>query len=680
MVDCTRWMVATTLMVGACSSASDDAFVSADGGDSSASLTAGSDDGGPGGTTDDGGDENADGATATDDPGVDETGSGDDGDSSGEPADESCDGIDCGAGTCVGRDGAPACMCDAGYAPLGLTCIACAPEPPASIELELATGTLRVTVGGVVPPLSEYEDAVIELRNRDSGDTVVLGNTHDGELAVNALPGAYDVVFRYDSGATLFPHNEAAIVDKVDVQDGVDHIVDLQVVRLTGTILLDGAEPPSSEFNRGNLRLRDAATGDSVLLGTTRYGEYDVLVLPGIYDLHYEHVVGADVPANADAWIGQVVVPPGSEPIEYDIDIDMITLEGEITIDGETPPPSAYDNGRLTLVGALPDDLIPLAETRYGGFSKNVVAGHYRVVYEWVAGAGTVPANTHAELPALDTKLGGSQSIDIPVVSVDGTFSLGEDGVPPPSDPTDDGNVFLRRGGDSVYLGNTAYGGYERRVIPGDYDVYFGQDSSRGGVPTNTNARIDENASIIGGTRDVLIPAAQIEGVITIGGQAPPVSDYDDGHIYLRNRDTLDSVLLANTRESMFSQMVVPGDYEIVYAAETPGGSVPVNAGAVVGSVTVGDEGPLAVDVPVIQIAGGIDLGGNAPPEVPTDVGQLFLVDALTLDPIYIGSTLGGGYSQRITPGDYLVYYRMQATTGLVPANTNANLGCWTIE
>jgi hypothetical protein len=293
-----------------------------------------------------------------------------------------------------------------------------------------------------------------------------------------------------------------------------------------------------------------------------------------------------------------------------------------------------------------------------------------------------VPANAYAELGVIDTTtIFGEHAIDVPVVTVDGTFSLGMDGVPPPADPTDDGNVFLRRAGDSVYLGNTAYGGYQRRVIPGDYEVYFGQDSSRGGVPTNTNARILETTTISQGTMDVLIPAIDIEGTITIGGAAPPDSDYDDGHIYLRNRDTLDSVLLTNTRAPLFSARVVPGHYEVIYAAETPGGFVPVNAGAVIDTVEVGADDILAIDVPVIQIAGDIQVGGAEPPDSPTDIGQLFLVDAVTLDPIYIGSTLqGGGYSQRLTPGDYLVYYRAQAWAGAVPANQNANLGCWTVQ
>lgn len=627
-------------------------------------------------------------ATATADPdsGANDDANGDTGaadDTGGDAPDAGCENIDCGSGQCVGADDGPACMCEDGFAPLGLSCIPCAPPASPDVELELVTGTIRLTVNDLVPPTSEYEDAVLKLRNAVSGDEVLLGNTHDGDLPVAALPGTYELVYGIDSGGEMLPRNREAVIAKMDLVDEVDEIVNIQVGRLMGAITIAESAPPGSEFDQGNVWLRNAKNGDSVLLGSTMYGTYDVLVLPGEYELHYEHVVGAGVPANVDALLGKVTVEPLSDvPAVLDIDVPMVGIAGAITIDGDTPPGSAYENARLSLTDGTPGNVFPLSETRYGAYELNVVPGTYAVVYEWVAGASVVPANARAVLPTIVDAYPelAAPTIDIPVVAMNGVFTLGEDNAPPPADPTDDGNVFLRQGGDSVYLGNTAYGAYERLVIPGTYELYFGQDSSRGGVPTNTNALIAAEQKFSGGEMDIAIPFVMVDGAITIGGGAPPSSDYDDGHVYLRNPDTLDSVLLANTRESMFSAMVVPGVYDIVYAAETPGDEVPVNAGAVIGSVDVGAQSSFAVDVPVLQAAGKISLDGNAPPVATNDLAFLYLVDAQTLDPVYLGSTAAAGYSRKLTPGDYLVYYRVQQSTGLVPANANANLGCWTLE
>jgi hypothetical protein len=673
-----RWGLAFAMLPFAACGSSDSSLAedSASNGDDEAGASEGTGEGTLTGTA------TADPDTGANDDANEDTGAAEDS-SGGQTPDAGCENIDCGGnGQCVGADDGPACMCEDGFAPLGLTCIPCSPPASPDVALELVTGTIRLTVNDLVPPTSDIEDAVLKLRNAVSGDEVLLGNTHDGDLPVVALPGSYELVYGIDSGGTMLPRNREAVIGTLDLVDEVDEIVNIQVGRLMGAITIAEETPPNAEFDQGRVWLRNADNGDSVLLGSTMYGAYDVLVLPGQYLLHYEHVAGPNVPANADVIIGKVDVVASEVPAVLDIDIPMTGISGAITIAEETPPDSAIENGRLTLSGTTPGDVFPLSQTRYGAYEINVVPGSYAVVYEWVAGSSVVPANTRAQLPLpLDAYPDvPAPAIDVPVVVMNGAFTLGDDSTPPPADPTDDGNVFLRQGGDSVYLGNTAYGAYERRVIPGTYELYFGQDSSRGGVPTNTNALIANAQEISGGEMNIAIPFVLVDGSITIGGEAPPSSDYDDGHVYLRNPATLDSVLLANTRESTFSAMVVPGVYDIVYAAETPGGEMPVNAGAVIGSVDVGAKSSFGVDVPVLQAAGNIMLDGNTPPVATDDLAFLYLVDAQTLDPVYLGSTAAGGYSRKLTPGDYLVFYRVQQSTGLVPANANANLGCWTLD
>jgi len=680
MLACWRWLIAAAVVpFVACSSGSADSFVTGgditgDGADEAGDTAAE----GVTGTADSGSPTDTDNADGSEGP------SAEDGTAGGEDLGDVCDGIDCGNGFCSPGEDGPVCTCDPGHAPLGLTCIACEVPKATDFDLFLVTGTLRVTFEGAAPPQNEFEDGIVSLRNRVSGDEVVLGNTHDPELYVAALPGVYDVVYASESGGAVLPQNRGVVVDQIVLVEGedVDEVIDIEVGRLQGSITIDDAAPPAVPTEQGRLWLRNPDTGDSVLLGSTNNGSYDVIVVPGAYEIRYEHVAGSSVPANADAHVGDAVVLVDSEvPAQANIAIRTATLSGAIRIDSAEPPDSPYENGRLTLLGPTsPSDIIPLGETRNGAYQVKVVEGWYEVVYEWVAGSAVVPANAHAMLSPLDGTYSSEADIDIPVQTISGAFTLGDQGVPPPADPTDDGNVYLRQGGDSVYLGNTAYGAYERRVIPGVYDVFFSQDSSRGGVPTNTNARIHEGVLVPETLAEISIPVAQISGPILVGGAAPPSSDYDDGHVYLRNADTHDSVLLANTRESGFTATVVPGVYDIVYVAETPGGQLPVNAGAVIGTVDVAASKEFAVDVPVLQLAGSIAVDGQTPPVSPDDVGLLFLVDGRTLDPVYLGSTAGAGYSQRVTPGDYLVFYRAQSSSGLVPTNSNANLGCWTLQ
>jgi hypothetical protein len=173
-----------------------------------------------------------------------------------------------------------------------------------------------------------------------------------------------------------------------------------------------------------------------------------------------------------------------------------------------------------------------------------------------------------------------------------------------------------------------------------------------------------------------------VAGDFTVGGSTPPASDYEDGLVYLRDPATRDSVLLGNTRNGSYAAPVVPGNYDIVYVADTPGGPLPVNTGAVIGTVDVGAADPVAtnIDVPAVAIAGAILVDGAAPPISSSDIGDLYLVDAVTREQLYLASTADGGFAQTLTPGSYLVHYRMLTSTGLVPINANASLGCWQVK
>jgi hypothetical protein len=480
------------VVAGGCSSAADSSLFES-GGDS------GSD---PSGTASESDTDDPSNVTG---PGGDTTGAGESGEgdgadtadstTGGEPADEACEGIDCGNGSCASPDGlTPQCMCDPGFAAVGLSCIACEPHAAeATLDIPVMAGAIELTVGGLVPPKSDYEDATLWLRNRDSGDAIRLGNTHDdGPFAFSVVRGDYDVYYEHESGGTVLPRNRKAVIGHLVPDDGGTIAIDVAVVHVQGAITIDGETPPASTYDTGRLWLRNLMTGDEVLLADTHDGTIDVRVVPGDYALHYALQAGGEhVPINHDAHLYDVTVAAGDPetPMVLDVAIDTVAVSGAITIAGQVPPQSAYENGRIRLVGGNGADEIVLGETRDGAFEARVVPGTYDVVYERIAGSSMVPANTRAVLNTIAVYSDGAMPIDVPVVSLAGAFTIND--APPPVDPGDDGLVTLRTGsGDAVVLGNTHDGGYARRVVPGYYDVYYGQDQSAGGVPTNTNARV----------------------------------------------------------------------------------------------------------------------------------------------------------------------------------------------
>lgn len=630
--------------------------------------------------------------------GVDETGGSgeDEGDTTGtEPPsdpDSGTDGsplceVDCGEGgqCALDEDDTPYCACEDGYAAYGLRCLPCT-QTDGSYPIDVPSVTVIATfaLDGEEFPDSIYERGRIVLRDPASGDEVPLGDTRDGSGEATVVPGSYEVYYAWTNGSDHVPANRGARLATVEIgDDEEDQAFDLPVtvsmVDLRGNITFNGAAPPNSQYENGTLALVDAATGDEVPLGDTRDGSFHVKVIPGSYRVHYRRKVAESLaPVNTNAGFQTVVVAEGEPEQTIDLDVPVAILSGAITLDGQTPPNSIYENGRIVLRNTATDEEVVLGETIDGQYEVPVVEGQYQVIYQRRQGGQQVPINRAALLGELAVGR-GAQVHDVDVVTAVVTGNITVEGQDPPSDPGDDGLVLLRNPetGDEALLGNTAVGSYTQRVVQGTYDVYYRQETSSGGVPVNTNARLMSAVPIQGGAGlDVDVPMVTVSADITVGGQAPPDSVYDDGVIYLRNAQTGDSVLLGNTRLAALERPVVPGTYDVLYVVEAAGPTMPINAQSRLGTVEVGPTTTLEVDIPVAVLQGPITVNGEAPVASIYNRAALTLHDVATDDVVYLGPTDVGAFARTITAGTYVLVYRMLTSTGLVPANTNAGLAC----
>lgn len=615
--------------------------------------------------------------------GLDDT-SGDEGGSSGEAGtDNLCD-FDCGeGGSCeLDETGAPTCVCVEGYAAYGLRCLPCTPTSGAlDVDVPSVEVTATFLLDGEAFPNSIYERGRILLRDPATGDEVVLGDTRDGVGEATVIPRAYEVVYAYLDGETIVPVNQGATIAIVTIPDTGTHalVVDVPVVELSGSLTFNGGAPPDSTYENGTVVLVNAASGDEVPLGDTRHGEYRVNVIPGTYRVHYRRKQAETIaPINHDARLpGELVVDGSSGSQTHDVDVEVTTLSGAIRIDGEAPPDSVYENGRITLRNTETGDEVEVGQTRDGSYQAPVVAGPYEVFYERLQGGQLVPVNRSALLA--EVAAAGPEhalDLDIDTAVVTGTITVG--GVVPPSDPGDDGLVYLRNPatGDEALLGNTADAAYSQRVVLGDYDVYYRQETSSGGVPVNTNAFV-QTASVRGGASlDVDVPMVTVSATVTVGGQAPPESVYDDGVLYLRNTETGDSVLLGNTRLAALERPVVPGTYDVHYVVEAAGPTMPINARSRLATVDVGPATALDIDIPVAVLQGAITVAGQAPPQSAYERAALLLHDVATSDTVYLGAVESGSFARTLTSGTYILVYQSLLTTTILPTNTKAGLAC----
>ena len=289
-----------------------------------------------------------------------------------------------------------------------------------------------------------------------------------------------------------------------------------------------------------------------------------------------------------------------------------------------------------------------------------------------------VPQNQRARFTSVIADELGTPELSVPMISVSGAMTIND--AAPPASEFDDGLLYL--GGvdsdDTVLLGNTHDGAYQVNVIPGDYHVYYAQQTSGGVVPDNKYARVLEAVPVTeSGVIDVDIQAVPVSGALTIDGAQPPSSVYEDGRLYLRNTEQGDSILLGSTHGGNYAAIVVPGSYELIYSQEA-GGQVPANQSASLGLQQISVNPTLNIDIPVNDLTGQVLFDEQPAPDTSADGGQLYLRSAAG-DSVLLGNSFDPSFATKLVSGTYGIYYRSTASIA-TPQNENGRVGCITLE
>jgi len=644
-------------------------------------------DGGTGGNADgdDGNGSDAGAAGDDDGAGLDESGGDEGGTGGGVPGDDdggrdSCN-IDCGNGYCdINADLQAQCVCDDGFAAYGMRCLPCAQTDSPDIDLQRLELTVDVLVNGETPPDSDYEDAILWLRDRASGDQVRLGHLREGQLSATVLPGNYEFIYARETGGQIVPRNGEGVLRRMELSESQSVLLDIDSVRVTGDLQLGGEAPPDSQYETGWVVFIDTQTQDEIVVGQTRDGHYDTRLMPGEYNVHYRRILGGDVvPRNGDARIGFVSVPrDGSKPMDAPINVPVVEISGDYVLDSAKAPEIDYESALISLQDQETGDQILLGETQDGTFTQRVIPGEYAVVYDRKLGGDVVPINEHAVLSVVDVAETPDFTVSMETATVSGAFTL-NDG-PMALSPGEDGFVALvdTSTGDEIILGNLSAGAYERRVLVGQYDVVYSQLAAGDSLPANTHARL-MGVDLSPGMNpavDINVASGAVSGEILLNGAPPPTSEFSDARLFLRNPQTGDSVLLGNTREGSFAGNVIPGTYDVVYVVETAGDDVPINRESTVDVFTVAGGDELFLDIPVVDFAPALAVNGGPAPIGENDLAALSLYDVASQDKIFLGSTDAGEFLKKLTSGTYVVVYEGLASSGAMPSNEQAGIAC----
>ncbi|MGH1340009.1 MAG: hypothetical protein ACRBN8_00550 [Nannocystales bacterium] len=265
------------------------------------------------------------------------------------------------------------------------------------ISLDLQTSVVRgeFSVNTSAPPSADFDDGIVTLEG-PSGDPVVLGNTRFGTYERRILDGTYSVYYSQETASQTMPVNTHAQLGKpVTVSDDQELDIDIGVVEVVGTMTIDGVPAPDSAYDDGRLFLRDPESGDSVLLGNTREGNYAARLVPGTYDIVYSNEFSDTLlPVNQGAVLSAGVEVTGGDALN--IDVPVTTMVGSVGIEGSRPK-TAEGIGTLFLRDVETDDRVFIGDTNAVDFTRPLTSGTYIMEYR---GTPAVGATLGTSLPA----------------------------------------------------------------------------------------------------------------------------------------------------------------------------------------------------------------------------------------------------------------------------------------
>lgn len=453
--------------------------------------------------------------------------------------------------------------------------------------------------------------------------------------------------------------------------------VELSSAHVQMTVTFNGEPAPTSQYERGNVWLRDRASGDQTLVGDTSDGVIDTVVLAGTYDVIYDRVVGGNiVPRNKAAVVMRQLVV--DEDLEMELDIPVVRLQGAITLGGDAPPDSEYETGDLVLVDASTGDEVKLGQTRNGEYSARVLPGSYEVHYRRILGGAMVPRNGDAHFHDVVVSAGQTEmelDVDVPFVDIDGGMLLNGSSAPDSDYETGIIRFADPETGDTFVIGETRDTTFDSRVIPGTYEVLYERKLGGAMMPINEEAVIQTVDVGAQAKFDINIQTATISGDFALDGGPLPGTG-EDAIVSLVDHMTGDKIALGHFADGTFQRIVVAGSYDLVYGQISAAGGLPANTGAVLQTVDLapGADQATTVDVGSAGVTGSILLGGATPPSSEYSDARLYLRNQDTGDSVLLGSTRLGDFSGTVVPGTYDVVYVVETAGGEVPVNSEATL------
>jgi len=262
----------------------------------------------------------------------------------------------------------------------------------ASVDVPGVLLSINVTLNGQPFPVSEYQDGILEIYDTATGSYSLLGNTHSPFTGLVVIPGTYDIAYSHETGDAV-PQNVRGVVSSGYVVAGNQQLdLDITGHLLTGSITLDTAAFPQSQYNTADFLMQGPLTTEPIFLFASHSQDEPAMVLPGTYDIFYSCHNCIDIPFNSFATIVEGYAANADGVIAASL--SSVRVEVSATLNDSPFPASNYQSG-VIWGGIGDDDLVELTATQVSTPDIILLTGDYNFYYQHNNG-DQVPANQWA--------------------------------------------------------------------------------------------------------------------------------------------------------------------------------------------------------------------------------------------------------------------------------------------
>lgn len=439
-------------------------------------------------------------------------------------------------------------------------------------------------------PVSATDSAEFYLRDTRSGREIPIGTIADTSTSLNIVPGTYDVIYAYQSGA-LIPENEhAAILSDVTIDAATSLVVDVPLVLRSFFPLLNGVAFPTSPLSHGNLSLENEETGDVVFIGPS-YSPQFLRLIPGEYRLIYEaREFNGIAPRNlrAVAQESLTILPTGLTSVFMNVTAHLV--EPEYFFNGAAASTSGLEYGEIYIQDSV-GNRQRLGRTNQTGEAFWYIGGTYDFYYEFREGAAALPFNREARF-AEGVVINASGPVTLDIQSSMTSLTADLNGEAFPASGLQNGYMYLVKSetGQEYFVGATNAPLSPTHLVHGAYDIVY--RFREGGVEVPINSRHvvarelvhDQQSSFL-----VDIQAQLMSPRFSLNGSPFPATASNYGSLFLRDADG-DSISLGDSYAPNNDRMVIEGAYAANYEWQA-GTEVPQNRLKTVQFVSVPEAG-----------------------------------------------------------------------------------------